>query len=195
MSTHKKNKKTAKIATLILLLIFAVVGYFVINNYVQYRIYQLNHKDTIKEMSEKYDLDPYMVCAVIYTESKFDDDVVSNAGAVGLMQIMPNTGEWIAKKAKFSDYTDDSLKDPAMNIKLGCWYLNYLETKFNGSVQLMLASYNAGPSNVSSWLGNTSYSSDGKTLTKIPYKETENYVTRVMNAYERYKSLYKDTFN
>lgn len=195
MAKKKKNKKKAAIITTVLFLIFAVVIYFIMGDYIERNIYVLNHQDLIEKTSDEYSLDPFLVCAVIYTESKFDDKAASGAGAVGLMQIMPSTGEWIAGKLKIKDYTDDYLLDPNINIQMGCWYLNYLSNKFDGDINLVLAAYNAGPQTISKWLANKEVSSDGKTLTNIPYKETDNYVKRVNSAYEKYKSLYKDSFN
>ncbi len=194
MAKPRKHKRSAVIITTIFLLIFAVVGYFVLSGYIEKQIYMLKHENIIEQMSSKYELDPYLVCAVIYSESKFDDDVVSSAGAVGLMQIMPATGEWIANKAGISEYSKSALTDPKMNIQLGCWYLNYLEKKFDGNTDLMVAAYNAGPQKVTTWLNDSTLSSDGKTLSSIPYKETENYVKRINSAYEKYKRIYKDTF-
>jgi len=194
MAKHKR-RKGATIITAALLLIFAVIAYFILSDYIERKIYVLEYKDIIEEASNKYELDPYLVCAVIYTESKFDDDAVSKVDAKGLMQLMPDTGEWIAKKLKLSDYTVAALLIPRTNIEMGCWYLNYLYDKFDGDTELVLAAYNAGPATVSGWLKDTSISSDGKTLSYIPYDETDNYIKRVNSAYEKYKSLYKDAFN
>ncbi len=170
---------------IIILALLALVGY----PYVKKWAYPLEYEDYIVQYSEENDLDPYLVCGVIHTESHFDVDAKSRVGAIGLMQIMPETGEWIAKKMPLENYSEEKLKDPETNIKMGCWYLKYLLDKFDGDLTLVLAGYNAGPNRVAQWLDDEKYSEDGK-LTNIPYQETEDYVKKVQNAREVYKSYY-----
>jgi soluble lytic murein transglycosylase len=128
--------------------------------------------------------------AVIYVESNFDANACSYKGAIGLMQIMPQTGEWAAQRLKIKDFTSEKLYNPNMNIKIGCWYLNNLQSQFNGDLDLVLAAYNGGSGNVRKWLKNKEYSSDGKTISYIPFKETREYVQKVKKAYKKYRSLY-----
>lgn len=170
---------------IIILALLALVGY----PYAKKLAYPLKYEAYITEYAEANGLDPYLVCGVIHTESHFDIEAESRVGAVGLMQIMPDTGEWIAKKMSMKDYSEAKLKDPETNIRMGCWYLKYLMDRFDGDMTLVLAGYNAGPNRVTQWLEDEKYSQDGK-RTDIPYRETEEYVKKVENAKEMYRSYY-----
>lgn len=153
-------------------------------------IYKMNYESSIVYWSEEYELDPYFVSSVIWAESKYNRKAESGAGAIGLMQIMPDTGEWIAEKIGLEDYSKESLYDADTNIHLGCWYLRYLSDKFEARATVC-AAYNAGPNRVSEWLSLKSYSQDGINLDHIPYEETRNYISRIDTAYEIYSFLYK----
>lgn len=155
--------------------------------------YPLEYRDIIEKYSEQYDLDPYLVLAVINVESRFKHDAVSPRNARGLMQITGKTGEWIAGKLQIADYSEEKLFDPQTNIMIGCWYLSALYQEF-GDLDLMLAAYNAGSGNVSQWLKNSKYSANGKSLDKIPFKETEQYLVKVKNNQDIYKRLYKNAY-
>ncbi len=150
-----------------------------------YRIYPLEYKDYITRYSTEYELDPYLVCAVINAESNFNADVESHKGAVGLMQIMPSTGEWIAGKIGIENFSEAMLTDPETNIRIGCWYLHYLEGLFDGNNDHMIAAYNAGQGKVQDWIETDA------ALENIPYPETENYLEKVKAFYEIYQGLYR----
>ncbi len=167
----------------------ALAGVFLVYPAVRKMTYPLKYQSTIVEYAAKYGLDPYLVCGVIHTESKFDAEAESSVGAVGLMQVMPATGQWIAQKMDLENFSTDQLTDPKVNIQMGCWYLRYLFDKFGDDLTLVLAGYNAGPTKVAQWLAQEQHSQDGK-LTNIPYQETANYVERVQNAQSVYKQLY-----
>ena len=153
--------------------------------------YPMLYRDIILLYSSEYELDPYLVFAVIWVESKFDSRATSRRGARGLMQIVPTTGSWVAEKMGLKGYNDDSLYDPDINIRIGCWYINYLKELYFGDMNLALAAYNGGSGNVRKWLNDPRYSRDGKTLEDIPFKEIKNFVNRVWHAYNRYKRLYR----
>ena len=117
----------------------------------------------VRETAAEYGLNPPLVAAVIYTESKYNASAVSSAGAMGLMQIMPETGEWIAHKLDWP-FTDETLFDPRANARLGAWYLRFLLDRYDGRVQNAIAAYHAGQGSVDAWLEDARYSSDGLTL-------------------------------
>lgn len=144
----------------------------------------------IELYSEIYGLDPYLVAAIIKTESGFKKDIVSDMGAVGLMQIMPSTGEWIAKQLNIEGFSTDMLKNEDINIEMGCWYLNYLRDQLNHTNEI-LAAYNGGIGNVFKWLQDTRYSNDGEVIHTIPFKETVSYIQKVVVVYNEYIDLYK----
>lgn len=170
----------------IFILLIIVGGYM----FVKTR-YPLKYEDYIMKYAEEYHLDPYFVCSIIWTESKFDPEVVSSRGAVGLMQIMPDTGKWIAGKLGMEDFEEENLHDPETNIQMGCWYLKFLSDKFDGDTTKIAAAYNAGHNRVSEWMTDPEHSTDGETLDNIPFEETKNYVKRERQSYEIYKFLYK----
>ncbi|HWG57216.1 MAG TPA: lytic transglycosylase domain-containing protein, partial [Gaiellaceae bacterium] len=112
--------------------------------------YPLRYEHIIRAHAENYRLEPQLVAAVIYQESKFDPDAVSASGAVGLMQLLPSTGQGIADRTGGSAWTPDDLKNPELNIRYGSWYLRHLLDKYEDEA-LALAAYNAGQTNVDRW--------------------------------------------
>ena len=158
---------------------------------IQRRIYPLRHKEEILEFSRQYDLDPHLIMGIIWVESKFIPEATSNKNAKGLMQIVPNTGKWIADQIGVEEYKDESLYDPETNIRFGCWYFAYLLEFFDGDEDLALASNNGGMGNVMKWLKDIRYSDDGRHLKRIQFKETSDYLERVENAYKQYKNYIK----
>lgn len=153
--------------------------------------YPIKYEHFVEKYSEKYGLDKYLVYAVMRTESRFDKFAVSNVGAKGLMQITDETGNDCSNRLKISGYSDDALFDPEINIEIGCYYLNVLLDKY-GNVNNALAAYNGGPGNVDNWLADPSCVDGNGNLVNIPFKETKNYVARVNEAREMYKSIYEN---
>lgn len=151
--------------------------------------YPMKYYEEIVDVSQKYDIDGALVASIANVESNFKNDAKSNKGAIGIMQIMPSTAEWIASKLN-KEYAEEMLYEPSYNIELGAYYLSYLIDSF-GDEKLVICAYNAGQGNVSNWLANKEYSSDGKSLNKIPFKETENYLNKVAKNYRYYKNKYK----
>lgn len=194
----RSNKKGLAFFKLVLLVIIITALLFfvanVLNEVLEKATYNIYYKDEVKESADKYGIDPYLILAVIHCESGGDMNAISGKGAVGLMQIMPSTGEWLAKKVKYNNYTEESLKYPAVNIELGSWYISYLLKKYDNDITLALAAYNAGPGNVDKWLKDEKYSKDGK-LNTIPFDETKLYVKKVKNAQSKYLELYEGEFD
>ena len=150
------------------------------------------YKEYVDTYSAKYNLDPLFVLAVIKTESKFDEDAKSHKNAVGLMQITVQTAEWAAKEMGYSTFSKEDLYDEEYNIRMGCWYLRRLNDMFNGDLDLTIAAYNAGPTNVQSWLQDEKYSSNGKSIDYIPFGETKKYVDKVDTYYHVYEYFYSE---
>ncbi len=153
--------------------------------------YQLEYSDIVAACADEFDVPQEMIFAVIHTESNFDPEAVSRAGAKGLMQIVDPTNDWIALHLG-EEPMPQRLFEPAFNIRRGTWLLSYTFNKY-GSWEVALAAYNAGIGNANKWLANPDYSSDGKMLDVIPFYETREYVSRVMAAAEKYRKLYFDT--
>lgn len=172
----------------LLIVILAVLAAFNIKA-IGRHFYPIKYSDYIKKYSKQYNLDPYMVAAVIKTESNYNKDAKSSKDAYGLMQVTGSTGICIAEALKIKNFESKKLFEPEYNINIGCWYLMDLKKEFN-SMDLIIAAYNGGRGNVKQWLKDSRYSSDGKTLKYIPFKETDQYLKRVKTNYRIYNWLY-----
>lgn len=153
-------------------------------------IYPVKYKEYVFKYAEKYDVNPYLILAVIKTESNFRESVKSNKEAKGLMQISPITGRWAAKLIKIKNYNEGMLYYPKTNIEVGCWYISRLKSEFNGDMTKVLAAYNGGSGNVNQWVKKQQYSQDGVHLDTIPFKETKDFVRKVATYYKTYVYLY-----
>ena len=203
-AVEKQRSRLSKIqiaAIVAGVLVFAVAasfGGYLIYEEVQYqkalRNYPVAYEEFIRTYALEYDLDPYLVQSVMRCESSNDPAALSDAGAIGLMQIMPDTGEWIAHKLDLDAvYTQDMLLQPETNIEFGSWYLGFLKNRFDGNTMEMVAAYNAGHGSVEGWLNDPRFSQNGE-LTVIPFEDTARYYEKVMLAYKNYTTLYPDLF-
>lgn len=144
--------------------------------------------DTVLTAAAAFGVPPAMILAVIRTESDFKPDARSAVGAMGLMQLMPETFTFLRDEKLKEDIPSDAVWSPEVNIRYGTYYLSYLFDKF-GNWRTVLAAYNAGEGRVMDWLSSKDLS-DGNTLLHIPFKETENYVTEALEAYRYYLEKY-----
>lgn len=152
-------------------------------------VYPLRYSEIIYNMSEKYDIDRFILMGLIKAESNYIHDARSNV-AYGLMQLTENTARDIARQLNM-DITASDLDDPDLNIEIGCYYLKFL-CNYYGNLDVALAAYNGGMGNVNKWLKDDMYSKDGISLHDIPFPETKQYVENV-NKYARiYGKLYSD---
>ena len=175
------NKKVLKIFKIIIILLAFI---FIIKSVVNY-ILPIKYYDTVDKYSKKYNVEKELVFAVINAESRFNKQALSNKGAIGLMQIMPETGKWLFEKLNKENFYNNILYREEINIELGTYYLSHLLNKFKDE-ELALCAYNAGANNVYKWLNNSEYSSDGE-IFKIPFKETEKYLKKVTLFKKGYK--------
>lgn len=157
--------------------------------------YPLFYEETIWHHAELNDLDPMLVAAVIRVESRFRPDAVSSRGALGLMQVMPETGKWIAAQLGIDDFSPEMLLDPYLNIRLGTWYLRELREEFGGDTVLTLAAYNGGRGRVREWVREAGWDLSRAAVGRfpselIPYAETRTFVNRVLRDHLRYQVLY-----
>ena len=141
-----------------------------------------------KQAAEKH-LDPALIAAVIYAETKFDPRP-SSAGAEGLMQILPATAYFIAHLSGGSRFTASDLATPSINVAYGSYYLRYLLDHYNGNEMLAVAAYNAGLANVDSWVARANAAGRRLTVAAIPFAETRAYVQRVLAAQRAYRATY-----
>jgi soluble lytic murein transglycosylase len=152
-----------------------------------YALYPFPYLNAIESYSQEHQLNPLLVTALIRQESRFMSTITSSAGAVGLMQVMPDTATWIAKQIKLKEY---QLDDPEDNIKLGTWYLDYTHGEYANNSMLAVASYNAGPGAVGDWVAKKGLGDPDQFVEAIPYDETRGYVKSVFENYWNYVRLY-----
>jgi soluble lytic murein transglycosylase len=145
----------------------------------------LRHEDIIRQQALDKHLDPYLVAAVIYRESKFRDQT-SAAGAKGLMQILPATAEFVARQTGGTQFEEGDLADPQINISYGCWYLRYLLDRYRGNEVAAIAAYNAGHERVDRWGGRSLGLGD------IRFAETRQYTSDVLEKRGEYRRHYGD---
>ena len=184
---EKKIKKVYKYLSVLFAVILTLGGICSAFFYVQREfIYPLKFKAVICRYADEYGLERALVFAVVKTESDFDATAISAVGAIGLMQITQETGDYVAQKLGQKDY---DLFEPETNIKFGCYYINYLICRFE-IVDTALIAYNAGEGNVDKWLDNIKYSTDNKTLSTTPFAETNAYIIKIKKNFSKYKKLY-----
>jgi soluble lytic murein transglycosylase len=188
----KPFKKVLISCLLIVVLLF--LGKFALERgreYFMKKAYPIEYSNIVAKESYANHLDPAFVYSVIKVESNFDPQAKSHAGAIGLMQMMPDTFDWVHLKMD-SDigYEEKDLYKPEINIKYGCKLLALLLEKYPQK-STALCAYNAGIGTVNSWLSDPKISKDGKVITNIPYKETKNYVKIVLDNYDIYRELYQ----
>ncbi|MCH3951670.1 MAG: lytic transglycosylase domain-containing protein [Acidaminococcus sp.] len=196
MTKRQQKKRSGCLPFIFVLLILCVAGYlFWRTDFAQKRfVYTWPYAKEIHQYSAQYRVDPFLAVAVIKNESGFKPDAESKTGALGLMQIMPETGAWIAKSTDFPNFKAKMLNLPELNIKFGCWYLKELEEEFHSNEILMLAAYNAGRGVVKDWMEEYGWGFDFSDISQIPFDDTRNYVRKVLNDRESYERLYKNSF-
>jgi soluble lytic murein transglycosylase len=149
----------------------------------------LRHEDIIRQQAREKDLDPALIAAVIYQESKFRDQT-SRAGARGLMQITPATAEFIARDSGGTRFSQEDLATPQINIAYGTYYLRYLMRRYHGDTELVLAAYNAGETNVDRWIRAAGGEDEFNRSEDIPFPETRHYVDNVFELRRDYRRHY-----
>jgi soluble lytic murein transglycosylase len=162
------------------------------------RLYPIRYSSEIAKMANRYKVDPYLVAAVARAESDFDPKAVSKVGAVGVMQIMPDTAAWITRLESWKGATHPTLTAPADNLELGACYLAFLLGEFDQSVRAAIAAYNAGQGAVSNWLAETaakqSSSNPTLALSDIPFGETRVFVQKVEHYYDLFRQAHPGVF-
>ncbi len=195
MNTHDRpQKKKSDIfpffvltaLVIIVLLIIAIVTLSKSERKFGNAVNDVKYANYVYRYAEEFEVDSNLVFAIIKNESNFNPDAESHVGAKGLMQIMPETFSWL-QNYKYGEVTldENDLFDPDINIKYGCIFLEFLTKKYEVT-STVVAAYNAGFGIVDTWLNDSNYSTDGKTLSYIPYTETSVYVDRVMTSKRYY---------
>jgi soluble lytic murein transglycosylase len=149
----------------------------------------LADQDIIRQQAAEKHLDPALIAAVIYAETKFNPRT-SSAGALGLMQMLPQTAEFLAKRSGATSFTTADLGTPQVNIAYGSYYLRYLLNHYGQNKVLALAAYNGGETNVDTWVRRARADGRRLTVTTIPFPETRAYVAKVLQAQKDYRHTY-----
>ena len=185
-----KNKKILVCGLIILILIVFLI---VFKNKIQRIFYPKLHEEFVSMYSDEYGVDENLVFAVIKAESNFQEDAVSHKDALGLMQIMKETAEDVARKYNIEidfNNSEREILNVQNNIKIGTKYLAVLLEKYK-NIEVAVAAYNAGIGTVDNWIEKEIIKSDGSDIENIPYKETNNYVRKILRNYKIYQDLYK----
>lgn len=186
----KVLKFLGKIIGFIILTILTVIGLsYGIIAYQTSRT-QINYQDQIKKYSDKYNVDPLLTAAIVKVESDFDNDAQSHQNAKGLMQLLDETAKHSAEVIG-EKYYPEKLNDIDYNLNLGVGYYDYLFKYYNNK-ELALAAYNGGVGNVDKWIDEGLLDKNDPDISKIPFNETRQYVTKVLSNYNVYKTFYKD---
>lgn len=188
-------KRRIVVLLIVLVVLAGLIGgdiYLVRWGYDKYEraAYPVKYEEYVTKYAAEYDLQPSLIYAIIRTESRFDPNAESAAGAKGLMQLMEVTYDWTQSQFSGEPEPIERIFDPEVNIRCGCKYLQYCFSKFEDT-QAAIAAYNAGVGRVSGWLSDSRYSDDGITLKAIPIEETRNYVEYVLEAQAIYQRLYQ----
>jgi len=178
-------RQKSKVFVLFLFLLVFFLNYKEIGRF----FYPFPYRELVFSYANAYSIDPFLLVAVMKAESNFKTHATSEKGARGLMQIMPETGQWIAEKLGDENYSCEALFQPETSIKYGAWYIADLSGEFHGDPVLVLAAYNGGRGNVRDWLANHQIKSAGD-IEEIPFPETRRYVKKVLLYYRIYRLLY-----
>jgi len=175
-----------KIVIFIILLVLLFV--FINNDFdlwtIRRNFEQIKYQTEIEKYAKEFAIEKELLAALIYVESRFNNYSKSSKGAVGLMQLMPSTAIWIAEEMGYNNFKLSDLNDPELNIKFGSWYFAYLYQKFDKNLIQTIAAYNAGERNVRIWI---SEGWEGNINKELPFKETDNFVRRVISTKNFYK--------
>ena len=184
-----KNKKVRIVLAIIIIIVFLII----LKNPIQKMIYPKTYKEVVSVYHEQYEVDENLIFAVIKAESNFDPNTISAKGAIGLMQLMPDTAKDVAVKNGIDldvSNMEQELCKVNKNINIGSKYLSILLQRYN-SVELALAAYNAGIGTVDSWIEKGIIKEDGSNIENIPYKETNQYVRKILRDYKIYDTIYR----
>ena len=185
-------KKKTKILIIVLLIIFIILsGILKIQNFILKKIYKTNYSEYVYKYSKENNIDPLLTFAIIKAESNFNRNIKSKSGAIGLMQLMESTAVEQAEEVNEEIIVTESLYNPEVNIKIGTKYYSKLIKKYNNNMLLALAAYNAGIGNVDNWIEQGTIKEDASDIENIPFKETNNYVRKIVRDYKIYQNLYK----
>lgn len=184
------TKNQVKILAIVIILCIAI-AFLNIPIRIQKIIYKKDYQEYVEKYSKEYNVDENLVYALIKAESNFNVNAESGKGAIGLMQLMESTAQDVGKKTDLN-ITNENLKtkllEPETNINIGTKYLSILMQKYE-NIEVAIAAYNAGIGTVDTWIEKGIIKADGSDVENIPYKETNNYVRKILRDYKIYTNL------
>jgi soluble lytic murein transglycosylase len=187
----RTQRRRRTLGALVAIALVVAIGLMIthVNHAVNEFELPLSDASVIREQARAKHLDPALIAAVIYAETKFEPRT-SSAGAEGLMQIEPETAEFLAKLSGGYRFTTSDLGTPSVNVAYGSYYLRYLLEHYDGDEMLAVAAYNAGLANVDKWVAQARAEGRELTVEEIPFSETRAYVKRVLEAQKNYRATY-----
>lgn len=193
MRRRREKRLKSKKLMIIILLAIVFVCVFLGKDALLKMLYPKTYQELVSRYGEKYQVEENLIFALIKAESNFDKEAISNRNAIGLMQLMEDTAKDVAKKNQIPIHEENLKKelcDVNKNIEIGTCYLSILMQKYQNQ-EVALAAYNAGTGTVDSWIEKGIIKKDGTDIEKIPYKETNQYVRKIVRDYKIYEDLYK----
>lgn len=187
---NKSLKKVLIVLVIIVLILILLFKVIKIQNIILKKIYPVKYSEYVYKYSEKYEVDPLLIFAIIKCESNFNPNVISSSQAIGLMQLMDATAQELADDLGVDYVKKSSLYNPELNIEFGTKYFSNLMKEYDNNYLLALTAYNAGIGNVKKWIEQGIINKDGSNIENIPFKETNNYVRKIVRDYEIYKNIY-----
>lgn len=195
-SSRKRKKKKIKPVAFVLFIVLALTLLFSIKplyNYVQKQLYPVQYQQEVTQWAAAYGVDPMLIYAIIETESGFNAQAVSSAGAIGLMQMTEDTFDWVKTKiASDEALAFESLYTPDISIRFGVYFIAYCLERYSGDVSTAAAAYHSGVGTVDGLLTNSDYTQNGLWLTVFPYSQMQHYVNKINNSYTKYIQLYTE---
>ena len=189
-----KFLKVTLLSVVCFIIVIIIIEILRLSQYVYKQIYPTTYSQYVEKYSLENDLDPLLIYAIIKAESNFNTSAVSNSNALGLMQILETTAKEVCEKEFDEEFDKNKLFNAEYNIKVGTRYFSKLLNKYNNNIGISLAAYNAGTGKVDSWIEDGIIKQDGSNLENIPYKETNNYVRKILRYYDIYKEIYKEEY-
>ena len=184
------TKKQIAIVAIVLILCM-IIAFSNIPSRIQKIIYKKDYEEYVQKYAKEYNVDENLVYALIKAESNFNSNAKSSKDAIGLMQLMESTAQDVCKKTDLQISNEDlkeKLLEPEININIGTKYLSILIQKY-GNVEIAITAYNAGIGTVDTWIEKGIINADGSNVENIPYKETNNYVRKILRDYKIYTNL------
>ena len=188
------NTSIKRILTVLIIVLLSLAVGFGIDlawESIERRLYPRSYEEIIADASAEFDVPAELLYATVKVESDFDPEAVSKAGAVGLMQMVPDTFLWLTGDEHLGEHLPQSrLTDPEVSIRYGAYYLSYLYRRFDYDWELASIAYNAGEGNLKKWLSDPEYTNDEGELKTIPFPETRSYIKKINSAVKTYRALY-----